>query len=193
MQTHPAHRDPVFMNEHAGWCFYNDDWTGFYGPWPTEGEARAKLQEYLAWLESQRVEPAAEGEAKPQSETDVLVAEFLTLRDRKAELAAKHKEEMSEVTGPLDKAEGLLLGKLQDMGVTSFKAGGATITTTTREYVNTKDSAALHAFIQQTGSTELLGNKASTTAVREWRDAHGGELPPGITTTHERTLSVRTS
>ena len=117
-------RDPVHMDPDGSWWFYDCTWAGRYGPYPTPDEARAKLQDYAAWLNSNQ-QPAAERPV--ETELDMAVAEYMRLRDEKAATANRHKEELAAITDQLDKADAFLLGKLQELGVQSFKAGGATV------------------------------------------------------------------
>ena len=39
-------RDPVFQNEEGGWCFWDETWTAFYGPYESEEKARASFAAY---------------------------------------------------------------------------------------------------------------------------------------------------
>jgi hypothetical protein len=39
-------RDPIFQDDHDRWCFWDETWASFLGPFPTEEIAREKLKEY---------------------------------------------------------------------------------------------------------------------------------------------------
>lgn len=182
-------RDPVHMDPDGSWWFYDETWTGRYGPYPTPDEARAKLQDYTAWLNSQQ--PQVAEERKPETELDMAVAEYIRLRDEKNALSNKHKAEMAEVTSQLDKADAFLLGKLQEMGVESFKAGGATVFFATELRAGIGDKGALMDYIRNTGEVEILQSRVSSTVLREWMDRNNGTTPPGVTASFERVVRVR--
>lgn len=185
MTTLTHTKDPVHMDPDGSFWFYNAERTGRYGPYLDDATARAKLVEYLAWLDSQ-AQPAAEPTA-----TEKLVAEYLALRDLKAETTQRHKDELKQTEDQLEKLEAALLGTLQEMGVDSFKTGAGTVFTTKRLFASIADKAELSDYIRQTGQVELLQSRVSTEALKAFMDEHNGACPPGVKATHERTLSVR--
>lgn len=183
-------RDPVHMDPDGSWWFYDCTWAGRYGPYPTPDEARAKLQEYVAWLNAQEPQKAVD-DRKPETELDMAVAEYIRLRDEKNALSNKHKAEMAEMTSQLDKADAFLLGKLQELGVESFKAGGATVFYATELRAGIGDKGALMDYIRNTGEVEILQSRVSSTVLREWMDRNNGTTPPGVTASFERVVRVR--
>ena len=45
-----SERDPVFQNDGGLWCFWDETWAYFHGPYATEDEARAALADYVKAL-----------------------------------------------------------------------------------------------------------------------------------------------
>lgn len=43
--------DPVELLDN-GWYFWDETWSNKHGPYETEEQARARLKEYLVWLET---------------------------------------------------------------------------------------------------------------------------------------------
>lgn len=182
-------RDPVHMDPDGSWWFYNETWDGRYGPYPTPDEARTQLQSYIEWLNEKR--PVPDTPEAAQSETDLAVAEYLRVREMKAKLAEEQKRAMKEVQDQLDKMDAWLLGRMQEMGVESFKAGGATVFFAKEMRAGIGDKGALMDYIRQTGEVEILQSRVSSTVLREWMDSHGGNTPPGVTASFERVIRVR--
>uniref|UniRef100_A0A6M3M1Y3 Uncharacterized protein n=1 Tax=viral metagenome TaxID=1070528 RepID=A0A6M3M1Y3_9ZZZZ len=189
--TTTEQRDPVHMDPDGQWYFYNETWDGRYGPYPTPDEARAQMKGYIEWLNSQK--PPQPEEPKPQSEADIAVAEYLKLREMKAKLADEQKKAMKEIQDQLDKADAWLLGRMQEMGVESFKAGGATVFFASELRAGIGDKGALMDYIRQTGEVEILQSRVSSTVIREWMDRNGGHTPPGVSASFERVVRVRKS
>lgn len=182
------YRDPVHVDPDGRWYFYDETWANRYGPYGSEAESRSQMQSYANWLNSQKAptnEPAA------PSEADAEVEAYLKLRDQKAELAARHKEEMAEVDKALNLADAALLARLQTMGVESFKAAGATVHYTTEFRASIGDKSALMEYIRESGEAELLQSRVSSTVLKEWMQAHEGRTPPGVTAQQERVVRVR--
>lgn len=182
-------RDPVHMDPDGSWWFYDETWAARFGPYASPEEARTNLTAYTEWLNSQaQPEKAA---APEQTELDLAVAEYIRIRDEKAAVANRHKQELAELTSQLDKADAYLLSKLQSMGVESFKAGGATVFYATELRASIGDKGALMNHIRATGEVEILQSRVSSTVLREWMDRNNGTTPPGVSASFERVVRVR--
>lgn len=187
----PGYRDPVFMDANASWWFYNETWDGVYGPYVSETEARTRMGEYAAWLESQRASQVQVEAPRQVSANDLLVAEYLRLKQDVEDLTKQQKDALDPMKRELELLENKLLATLNELGVDKFEAGGVTVFTTARMFANTSDASALKQYIRESGDVDLLGNRVSSTVLREWMAAHGNQVPPGVKVSFERTLSVR--
>lgn len=195
MELQNQQQDPVHMDPDGQWYFYDATWANRYGPFLNDAQAREKLTEYAAWLSSQQhtahqAEQPQEVAGQP-SETECAVAEYLRLRDYKAELGQSQKAAMSEVDDSLSQMESWFLGKMQEMGVDSFKVAAGTVYTAANLRASIGDKDALSNHIRQTGEVELLQSRVSTTVLKEWMERNNGACPPGVSVSTERVVNVR--
>lgn len=193
-QQAPGGRNPVHRDHNDGlWYFYDETWANRYGPYPDEATATGQLKAYTLWLNSQ----AAGMTPAPASEEDEgiagLVRAYLEGRERKSKLSAKHKDEMKAVDDVMDELEGKLLAHLNDLGVDSLKAGGGVVYTQQEMQASIADKGALSDYIRTSGEVELLQSRVSSTVLKEWMNAHPGELPPGVAVRVERVIRVRSN
>lgn len=130
--------------------------------------------------------------AAPPGAIGLLVEGYIRLRDKKAEIKARHEAEMAPVNAMMDKIEIHLLAKMQEQGVESYKTGVGTAYTTTRSSVTCADGAGFIAWAIETGNTHMIERRAVKTAVDEFVAQHK-DLPPGLTYRTETVVNVRRS
>lgn len=180
--------DPVHMDPDAQWYFYTPDRQGRYGPYPDSQTAYAKVNEYIAYLDSQAPAPKAnEGEAL----SNQMVAEYMMVRGEIEAMADRHKNELAPLKDRMVAIEGAIQKYLNDNGMDGFKANGATVYTERVMRANIGDKAALNQFILETGDVELLQTRLSTTVLKEWMATHNDQVPPGVKVDYERAVRVR--
>ncbi len=75
------------------------------------------------------------------------VAQYVKLRDKKAELAAKHKDELKPFSDALETIEGFLLDKLNAEGVESFKTPEGTAFKARTASVSMSDPVEFKSFV----------------------------------------------
>lgn len=121
-----------------------------------------------------------------------LVDRYVKLRDKKAQIEAEHKTQLAPINGMLDKIEGVLLQKFQEVGVDSMKTEAGTAYIATKTSVSVADWDAYFEFIKQNDAWHMLNRSANKTAVEDFRSAND-ELPPGINYSAVHTLNVRRS
>lgn len=187
--------DPVHMDPDGRWYFYDQPGTGRYGPFDSPELARANLQGYVEWLHSEANKAAVTSgqQAAPTSngEVEQAVVEYLSARDEKAAIAERHKTELADVNDRLKRLDAFLLGKLQELGVDSVSAAGASVHYVTELQAGIGDKGALMDYIRESGEAELLQTRVSSTVLKEWMAAHDGSTPPGVTARFERVVRVR--
>jgi hypothetical protein len=113
------------------------------------------------------------------------------IKAKRTELSKAHKE----VDGPLKKKleliETALLQMMNEIGTSQLKVTGVAIAIPkTKVMPNCKDWQGLWTHIIKTGNFDLMARRLSSTGVRDYMDAHEGELPPGIVTHIERGVTV---
>lgn len=182
--------DPVHMDPDGQWFFYTECLTKRYGPFPTPDVAYEKVNAYIVWLneQAQAAKPAAPAEPSPADRT---VAEYLRLRDLKAEIAARHKLELADVEKEIQRADTWLLDHLQKAGVDSFATGDASVYTSYTPRGSIADKEALTNFVRDSGNTELLQPRLSSSALKQFMDNNQGAVPPGVKVDTVRSVVVR--
>jgi len=110
---------------------------------------------------------------------DLLVAQYVELRDKKSKITAKAKELVGTLDDKMSKLETDILQKLNAIGVESVrtKAGTAYKKTTRSTTVGSWDDFL--PWVKATDSWHMLNRAANKTAVLEYLD-EAEELPPGI-------------
>ncbi len=78
---------------------------------------------------------------------DQVIAQYIKLRDQKAELAAKHKDELKPLSDAMDSMEAWLLNKLNTDGVESFKTAEGTAFKAHTASVSMSDGVVFKSFV----------------------------------------------
>lgn len=131
-------------------------------------------------------------EAKPEPTIDQLVDAYIQLRDKKAQLKARHDAEMAPITAMLDKVEVRVLQQLQAMGVESARTAAGTAYLQKRTSASVADWDSFLAFVREQGMWQMLEHRAAKGAVDEYA-AQNGDLPPGLNYRQEVVVNFRRS
>lgn len=105
---------------------------------------------------------------------------YIKLRDLKAAVVDKHKQELEPITKKMQALEGFLLKHLQSKGLASFKAKGvgtAFVKDVSSATVEDWDSLLNH--VRETDGWDLLTRAVSKDEVKAYIEAHG-DIPPGV-------------
>ena len=121
-----------------------------------------------------------------------LVEGYIALRDKKAEMKARHEQELAPIQAMLDKIEVHLLQQMQEQGVESYRTAVGTAYTSTRTSATVADWDSLLSFVQANGLWQMLERRVSKTAVDEYAAVHK-DLPPGVNFRSEVVVNVRRS
>lgn len=119
-----------------------------------------------------------------------LIADYVMIRDKKAELVSEHKTQLERFDRALKKIEGLLgdaLGSAE-----SIKTPSGTAYRSIRTSATVKDRDALIDYIKLNDAWGLIPSRVNETAVAELLEVTG-ELPPGVTVARRATINVRRS
>jgi len=113
-------------------------------------------------------------------DVDRLIGGYVKLRDKKAELEAKHREELAPVRKLMAEIENRMLGYMNESGLTSLSSKGVgTAYQTTRVSATVADRDAFKGYCEQEDAWELADIRAGKAAIRAMVE-ETGELPPGI-------------
>lgn len=131
------------------------------------------------------VPPAAE-----QIPLDQLVQYYRDMRDRKAELAAKHTEEMEPITKAIAETADQITAVLAANGSSSMKTSAGTAVMVTNFSYSMGDPGAFRQWMDENPQgAKLLGNTISKESLEEYLGA-GNQLPPGIKPSSYMSLRV---
>lgn len=122
---------------------------------------------------------------------DDAIAAYIKLRDKKAEMAERHKEEMGPISEGMTKLENWLHRQMLNTGVDSFKADGVgTAFLQTMSSVTVKDWTAALNSIREEEEWSLLEARVSKSAVKDYLE-NKGHLPPGVELSEAMVVRVR--
>lgn len=122
---------------------------------------------------------------------DKRVAKFVQLRDARA---ASNKEAMlldEAYKAALSCLENTLIADAQAQGVTGFKTDAGTTYLDERMLTSIADDNAFFSFVKEQGDLDFFERRVKVAHVKEWMEANGGVLPPGLNVFRELTMKVR--
>lgn len=133
-------------------------------------------------------------ESPPPMKMDELVKTYIKLRNKKSQLKKSYEEEVSKIDELQDKIEALMLVRFQEMGVESVKTDEGTAYVSVRSSASMADADAFKAFcLQQDDPFTFIDVRVNKSAVTQFKEAMGGELPPGVNFTATRVVNFRSS
>jgi nanoRNase/pAp phosphatase (c-di-AMP/oligoRNAs hydrolase) len=121
-----------------------------------------------------------------------LVRKYLKLREAKAELEAKHKEETSRFTKAMQKIETTLLSEFTETGQESAKTPHGTAYVSVRTSAKVADRDAFLDFVRDNQAWDFVESRVSKKAVEDYVAEHE-ELPSGVNVTRSMTVNIRRS
>ena len=125
------------------------------------------------------------------TDTNAIVQHYLVLRDHKDKITAEYKAAVAEIDAQMKNAEMFLLNQLNESGLDRMGTAAGTVMVNVKTLPGFEDRAAFTEYVKLSGNIELLQARLSSTAVKDFMDAHGGQLPPGVKVTTERTVQIR--
>lgn len=111
---------------------------------------------------------------------DERISYYRELRDRKEEMATRHKEEMDPLAKEIAETSDAITRQLTEMGQNSARTSQGTATLVTNFSYSMRDPGAFRQWMQDNPvGANLLGNTVSKESLEEYLGA-GNQLPPGI-------------
>ena len=121
-----------------------------------------------------------------------LVAKYIELRDKKAEIKNEYDSKVAKLDEVLDKIESTLLQTFDNAGMDSVKTEFGTAYTTERTSASVADKDAFMEYVKANGDWQLLEIRCSKTSVQQFKDENQ-DLPPGVSWRSERVVNIRRS
>lgn len=123
---------------------------------------------------------------------DEIVARYIALRDKKAEIKAKYDAEVEAIDAAMNRVENYLLKLMTELGVESIRTSAGTPYVSRRTSATVADWDAFLGWVQRNGEWSMLERRANKTVVQSWRDEHN-DLPPGLNWREERVVNIKRS
>lgn len=132
-------------------------------------------------------------QTKPVEKIDMelRVGQFVKLRDKKAEIEERHKEELRPINEALEGLKEVLKAGLDQVGADSIKTSCGTASFTTKASASIADKEVFWTHVVTSGDFSLIDYKANVTAVRDWIEANQGQHVPGVNYSSYRDVNVR--
>ena len=110
---------------------------------------------------------------------DTVIAGYMKLRERKKEVEAKAKEEVSTINEKMTKLEAWIKNFFDETGQVSSKTPHGTAFLTTVDFAGVADWDAVLNFVKENEAYDMLTHSVSKTAVREYIKENK-QVPPGV-------------
>lgn len=127
----------------------------------------------------------------PTVDVEKRVGQFVKLRDKKAEIEERHKEELKPINAALELLKQELAKGLDALNVDSAKTACGTVSFSAKASAALADKSAFWTYVVTTGQFDLIDYKANVTAVKEHIEKNQGQAPPGVNFTVFRDVGVR--
>jgi len=119
-----------------------------------------------------------------------MLTSYIKLRDEKAKVEARHKEEMKQYTEAMALIEGYLKDYLQKQNLQHIATGDITAFLSRSRKATLQDSGIFREFIIENGNFDLADFRPKVEAVEDYLEEHDGQTPPGVNFTTAVTLRV---
>lgn len=120
---------------------------------------------------------------------ELLVELYFQVKAIRSDLAKQDKE----LKEKQDKLEIALGDRCLEMGVDSFKAGGASITRSLTQTPTVADGTAFLKWAEANDRMDLVQVKHYSTPIKEYLSMNGGALPEGMMFVDKYSVSIRKS
>lgn len=120
---------------------------------------------------------------------ELLVELYFQVKAIRSDLVKQDKE----LKEKQDKLEIALGDRCLEMGVDSFKAGGASITRSLTQTPTVADGTAFLKWAEANDRMDLVQVKHYSTPIKEYLSLNGGELPNGMMFVDKYSVSIRKS
>jgi hypothetical protein len=124
-------------------------------------------------------------------EKDRLVAMRIKMRDTKTEMKKAFEAEYDAVTVAEKTVDAELKRICQEEGITGFKTEYGTVSLVETMKTGCADWSAFGDFLKTQDPLNWLTNSIKQAPVKEYMEAHEGELPPGVSVFRETEARIR--
>ena len=122
---------------------------------------------------------------------DKLTKAYVKIREKRAELSSKFKEEDENLVSQLDKIKKALLDYCKEHGVESVRTNAGLVYKSTRSRYWTSDWESMYKFVLKHEVPEFFDKRLNQTNVKQFLEENPDILPEGLNVDSEFTISVR--
>ena len=115
---------------------------------------------------------------------------YVTLRNQKRAIEKGHKEELAPLNADMKKMEAFMLDLFNQEGLQNISTAEATVYKSKRVSVKMENWEDFFNFVQEHEAWHFLTRSVSKTMVTEYLEEEG-KLPPGLSTSTEQVIGVR--
>lgn len=116
---------------------------------------------------------------------------YIKIRDAKAQLAERFKEDDDALTDQLNTIKHELLAYCAEHGIESMRTSAGMFYRTTKTRYWTSDWESMHKFILENEVPEFLEKRLSQGVVKQFLEENPEAVPPGLNTDVEYVITVR--
>ena len=123
---------------------------------------------------------------------DVVIEKYIALRDKRSEIKKAYEADDAKYKEAMEKIESWLLVQCNAMGVDNLTVKGiGTAVKGKSMQVSCKDWKAFHVWVKAHDQLDMFERRISRNVLKDYLEAAGGELPPGIDVIYEQVVTVR--
>ncbi len=124
---------------------------------------------------------------------DKLVAAYIKMRDKRAELLREYEDADTGVKTQMEMVEAKLLELCKTVGADSLKTKHGTVIRGVKTRYWTSDWASMHKFILEHQMPDLLEKRISQSTLKQLLDENPDMMPPGVNVDSKYSVTVRRS
>lgn len=122
---------------------------------------------------------------------DRLVAAYIKMRDKRAELLREYEEADGNVKAQMEMVEQKLLDLCKEIGADTLGSKHGKVMRTVKTRYWTSDWDSMHKFILEHKMPELLERRISQTTIKQLLEENPDLMPPGLNTDSRYTVTIR--
>jgi len=122
---------------------------------------------------------------------DKLVAVYIKMRDKRAELLRDYEEADGTVKAQMEVVESKLLDLCKEIGVDRLGSKHGTVMRTVKTRYWTSDWDSMHKFILDNKMPELLERRISQTTMKQLLEENPELMPMGLNTDSKYSVTIR--
>jgi len=122
---------------------------------------------------------------------DKLVAVYIKMRDKRAELLRDYEEADSTVKTQMELVETKLLDTCKEIGVDRLGSKHGTVMRTVKTRYWTSDWESMHKFILEHKMPELLERRISQSTIKQLLEDKPDLMPMGLNTDSKYSVTIR--